>query len=163
MKSKIITREGYDKLTAELNHLWREVRPEITKMVAWAASLGDRSDNADYQTNKQALRKIDKRIRFLEVTFRDIKVVDYDPQQEGKVFFGAWVTLEDEDGKTLKFRIVGPDEIYGRNDYVSIDSPIAKACIRKSVDDEVEVDAPYSKQYWFITEIMYEPYLKPSS
>lgn len=155
MKSKIITREGYDKLTAEFNHLWREVRPEITKMVSWAASLGDRSDNADYQTNKQALRKIDKRIRYLEVTLRDIKIVDYDPQQDGRVFFGAWVTLVDEHGKTIKFRIVGPDEIYDRNDYVSIDSPIAKACIRKAVDDEVEVDAPHSKQYWSITSIFY--------
>lgn len=156
MKSKIITREGYDKLTAELTHLWREVRPEITKMVSWAASLGDRSDNADYQTNKQALRKIDKRIRFLEVTLGDIKIVDYDLQQEGRVFFGAWVELEDESSKLIKFRIVGPDEIYGRNDYVSIDSPIAKACIRKTVEDEVEVDAPFSKQYWVITSIHYE-------
>ena len=158
MKSKIITREGYDKLTSELSHLWKEVRPEITLMVSWAASLGDRSDNADYQTNKQALRKIDKRIRYLEVTLWDIKVVDYDPQQEGRVFFGAWVTLEDEHGKKLKFKIVGPDEIYDRNDYVSIDSPIATACIRKAVDDEIEVDAPYSKQYWFITEIIYKSY-----
>ena len=156
MKSKIITKEGYEKLSGELSHLWREIRPEITKMVAWAASLGDRSDNADYQTNKQKLREIDRRIRFLEKTLSDIKVVEYDPQQEGKIYFGAWVTLEDENEKTLKFRVVGPDEIYGRNDYISIDSPMAKACIRKSVDDEVEVDAPFSKQYWHITSISYK-------
>lgn len=155
MKSKIITREGYDKLIAEHNRLWKEERPEITKMVAWAASLGDRSDNADYQTNKQALRKIDRRIRHLEVTLRDIKVVDYDPQQEGKAFFGAWVTLEDESGKELKFRIVGPEEIYDRNDYVSIDSPIARACIGKSVEDEIIVSAPYSADTWWITSIEY--------
>ena len=156
MKSKIITKEGYEKLSGELNHLWREIRPEITKMVTWAASLGDRSDNADYQTNKQKLREIDRRIRFLEKTLSDIKVVEYDPQQEGKIYFGAWVTLEDENEKILKFRVVGPDEIYGRNDYISIDSPMAKACIRKSVDDEVEVDAPFSKQYWHITSISYK-------
>lgn len=155
MKSKIITREGYQKLIAEHNRLWKEVRPEITKMVAWAASLGDRSDNADYQTNKQALRKIDKRIRFLEVTLRDIKVVDYDPQQEGKVFFGAWVTLEDENGKELSIRIVGPEEIYERKDYVSIDSPIARACIGKSIDEEIVVKAPYSTDIWVITSIHY--------
>lgn len=155
MKSKIITREGYGKLIDEHNHLWKEVRPEITKMVSWAASLGDRSDNADYQTNKQALRKIDKRIRFIEVTLRDIQVVDYDPQQEGRAYFGAWVTLEDGEGKSLKFRIVGPDEIYDRNDYISIDSPIAKACIGKSVDDEVIVSAPYSIDYWYIESITY--------
>lgn len=155
MKSKIITREGYQKLIAEHNKLWKEERPEITKMVAWAASLGDRSDNADYQTNKQALRKIDKRIRFLEVTLRDIKVVDYDPQQEGKAFFGAWVTLENEHDKELKFRIVGPEEIYERKDYVSIDSPIARACIGKSVDDEIIVKAPFSTDTWVITSIQY--------
>lgn len=155
MKSKIITREGYQKLIAEHNKLWKEERPEITKMVAWAASLGDRSDNADYQTNKQALRKIDKRIRFLEVTLRDIKVVDYDPQQEGKAFFGALVTLENENGKELKFRIVGPEEIYERNDYVSIDSPIARACIGKSVGDEIIVKAPFSTDTWVINAINY--------
>ncbi len=155
MKTKIITREGYQKLIAEHNRLWKEERPEITIKVAWAASLGDRSDNADYQTNKQALRKIDKRIRFIEVTLRDIKVVDYDPQQEGKAFFGAWVTLEDENGKELKLRIVGPEEIYERNDYVSIDSPIARACIGKSVDDEIIVRAPYSNDTWVITLIQY--------
>lgn len=155
MKSKIITREGYQKLIAEHNRLWKEERPEITKMVAWAASLGDRSDNADYQTNKQALRKIDKRIRFLEVTLRDIKIVDYDPQQEGKVFFGAWVTLEDENGKKLNIRIVGPEEIYDRKDYVSIDSPIARAAIGKSIDEEIVVKAPYSTDVWVITSIHY--------
>jgi len=156
MKSKIITREGYENLIVEHNRLWKIERPEITKMVAWAASLGDRSDNADYQTNKQALRKIDRRIRFLEVTLRDIKVVDYDPQQEGKAFFGAWVILEDESGKQLKFRIVGPEEIYERKDYISIDSPIARACIGKSVDDEILVKAPYSTDLWIIISVKYE-------
>lgn len=142
-------------ITAELVHLWQEVRPEVTKMVAWAASLGDRSDNADYQTNKQALRKLDKRIRFLEVTLGDIQVVDYNSQQDGKVFFGAWVELEDGNGKVLKIRIVGPEEIYDTKDYVSIDSPMARACIGKSVDDEIVVNAPNEKRYWTITAIRY--------
>lgn len=155
MKSKIITREGYQKLNKELDYLWREERPEITKMVSWAASLGDRSDNADYQTNKQALRKIDKRIRFLEVTLRDIKVVDYDAEQDGRVFFGAWVALENQNGKKLKVRIVGPEEIYGTKDYISIDSPMARACIGKSVGDEVEVRAAESSQFWEILSIYY--------
>lgn len=155
MKSKIITRDGYRKLNQELVHLWREERPEITKMVSWAASLGDRSDNADYQTNKQALRKLDRRIRFLEVTLSDIKVVDYSPLQEGKVFFGAWVELEDENQKLIKVRIVGPEEIYGTKDYISIDSPVARACIGKEVDEEVEVITPQGKQYWTIITIKY--------
>ncbi|MEO1956482.1 MAG: transcription elongation factor GreB [Methylophilaceae bacterium] len=155
MKSKIITREGFQKLNKELIHLWREVRPEVTKMVAWAASLGDRSDNADYQTNKQALRKLDRRIRFLEVTLADIQVVDYNSQQDGKVFFGAWVKLEDENGKTLKLRIVGPEEIYNTTDYISIDSPMARACIGKSADDAIVVNAPNEKHYWTIIAISY--------
>jgi transcription elongation factor GreB len=155
MKSKIITKEGYEKLSTEFNYLWRQVRPEITKMVAWAASLGDRSDNADYQTNKQKLREIDGRIRFIEKTLSDIRVVEYDTQQDGGIFFGAWVELEGEGGKTIKVRIVGPEEIYDRNDYISIDSPMARACISKSVNDEIEVHAPHSKQYWSVTSIKY--------
>lgn len=89
------------------------------------------------------------------MTLRDIKVVDYDPQQEGKAFFGAWITLENETGKELKFRIVGPEEIYERNDYVSIDSPIARACIGKTIDDEITVKAPFSTDTWLITSIQY--------
>lgn len=155
MKTKIITREGYNKLSTELNHLWRNERPEITKLVTWAASLGDRSENADYQYNKKKLREIDRRIRHIEKTLSDIKVVDYDPQEDGKVYFGAWVGLEHESGKSLNVRIVGPEEIYGRNDYISIDSPMARSCIGKTIDDEIVVNGPYSNDYWFITSIKY--------
>lgn len=125
MYTDLITREGLDKLNKELNYLWRDYRPEITKKVAWAASLGDRSDNADYKENKRLLRQIDSRIRFLRKRIEAVKVIDYSPQQAGKVFFGAWVEIENDDGETKAFRIVGPDEIYGRNDYISIDSPMA--------------------------------------
>lgn len=132
MKTKLITPEGYSKLKQELDYLWRSERPEITQKVTWAASLGDRSENADYKENKRRLREIDRRVRFLRKTLEDIKVVEYHSQQEGKVFFGAWVEVENEDGDTLTFRIVGPEEIYGRKDYISIDSPMARACLKKN-------------------------------
>ncbi|WP_235605231.1 transcription elongation factor GreB [Rheinheimera salexigens] len=133
MKTKLISKEGFEKLTAELDHLWRKERPEVTKIVQWAASLGDRSENADYQYNKRRLREIDRRVRFLRKTLEDIKIVEYHPQQEGKVYFGAWVELESIDGNLLKFRIVGPEEIYGEKKYISIDSPMARACLQKKL------------------------------
>ena len=131
MKTPLVTREGYEKLKQELNYLWREERPEVTKKVTWAASLGDRSENADYQYNKKRLREIDRRVRYLTKCMENLKIVDYSPQQEGKVFFGAWVEIENDDGDTLRFRIVGYDEIFGRKDYISIDSPMARALLKK--------------------------------
>nr|WP_049787743.1 transcription elongation factor GreB [Marinomonas mediterranea] len=138
-----------------MDYLWRKERPEITKIVTWAAGLGDRSENADYQYNKRKLREIDRRVRFLRKTLDDIKVVDYHPQQDGKIFFGAWVELEDEDENTIFFRIVGTEEIYGRKDYISIDSPMARACLKKEVDDEVIVKAPSGDKSWVVNKITY--------
>ncbi|WP_076417551.1 transcription elongation factor GreB [Colwellia sp. UCD-KL20] len=160
MKTKLITKEGYQNLQNELDTLWRKERPETTRKVSWAASLGDRSENADYQYNKKRLREIDRRVRFLTKTLEDIKVVEYHPQQEGKIFFGAWVTLENEEGEMLKFRIVGPEEIYGRHDYISIDSPMARACLKKEVDDDVAVKTPAGIKDWFVTQIEYLPSVK---
>ncbi len=131
MKTKLITREGYNKLKQEHDYLWNEKRPEITKIVTWAASLGDRSENADYTFNKRLLRQIDRRVRFLRKFLPEVTIVDYSPQQEGKVFFGAWVEIENEAGEVKKFRIVGPEEIYGdAKDYISIDSPMARAMLK---------------------------------
>ncbi|KHM47455.1 MULTISPECIES: transcription elongation factor GreB [Pseudoalteromonas] len=156
MYTNLITREGLDKLNKELNYLWRDYRPEITKKVAWAASLGDRSDNADYKENKRLLRQIDSRIRFLRKRIEAVKVIDYSPQQVGKVFFGAWVEVENDNGETKAFRIVGPDEIYGRNDYISIDSPMARAMLKKEVDDDFQVKTPVGIKEWFINKIEYK-------
>jgi len=155
MKTKLVTREGYLKLQEELDYLWRTERPEITKKVTWAASLGDRSENADYKENKHLLRKIDRRVRYLSKLLEEVKVVDYAPEQEGKVFFGAQVKIENEQEETLSFRIVGPDEIYGRSDYISIDSPMARAILKKQVDDEFEVPTPTGKKTWFVNAIEY--------
>ncbi|MCZ4338187.1 transcription elongation factor GreB [Shewanella colwelliana] len=156
MKTNLITREGLDKLNKELNYLWREYRPEITKKVTWAASLGDRSENADYKENKRLLRQIDSRVRFLRKRIEAIKVVEYSPEQDGKVFFGAWVEVENDNGETKRFKIVGPDEIYGRNDYISIDAPMARALLKKEVDDEAVVKTPTGEQTWYVNKISYQ-------
>lgn len=155
MRTNLITAEGYNKLNQELNYLWREYRPEITKKVAWAASLGDRSDNADYTENKRLLRQIDSKIRFLRKRIEALKIVEYSPQQQGRVFFGAWVEIENDAGDIKKLRIVGPDEIYGRNDYISIDSPMARALLKQTVDSEISVPTPNGIQNWTINHINY--------
>ncbi|KTC07920.1 transcription elongation factor GreB [Pseudomonas viridiflava] len=156
MSTKIITKQGHDALKKELDYLWRVHRPDITQKVAWAASLGDRSENADYQYNKKLLREIDRRVRYLRKRLEDMRVVQYSPEQEGRVFFGAWVEIENEDGDLKKFRIVGYDEIYGRNDYISIDSPMARALLKKEEGDEVIVNTPEGEKLWFVNSIVYE-------
>lgn len=155
MRTDLITREGFEALQQELNYLWREKRPDVTAKVAWAASLGDRSENADYQYNKKLLRETDRRIRFLRKRLEVLKIVDYSPQQDGRVFFGAWVEIENDDGDVLSFRIVGPDEIYSRKDYISIDSPMARALLKKAVDDDALVNTPTGDKLWFINAIRY--------
>jgi transcription elongation factor GreB len=155
MRTPLITREGFIKLKEELDHLWRVERPEITEKVTWAASLGDRSENADYQENKRKLRSIDRRVRYLSKQIEKLKVVDYSPEQEGKVFFGAWVEVEDEEGNIKTFRIAGYDEIFDRKDYISIDTPMARALVGKSVDDEVVVRSPEGERVWYINSIRY--------
>jgi transcription elongation factor GreB len=156
MRADLITRAGYEALRQELDGLWRVERPEVTKKVAWAASLGDRSENADYQYNKKRLREVDRRVRYLRKSLERLKVIDYHPQQQGKVFFGAWVDIANEAGDTLRFRVVGYDEIFGRKDYISIDSPMAKALLKKQVDDEALVQTPDGMTEWYIRAIEYE-------
>lgn len=155
LSTKLITKEGHEALKKELDYLWREKRPDTTRKVTWAASLGDRSENADYQYNKKLLREIDRRVRYLRKRLEDMRVVEYMPEQEGKVFFGAWVDIENEQGDTKRFRIVGYDEIYERMDYISIDSPMARALLRKEVDDEAIVQTPGGEMCWWITGIEY--------
>ena len=156
MRTPLITRQGYDNLTQELDELWRVERPQVTKKVNWAASLGDRSENADYQYNKKRLREIDWRVRYLRKCLENLTVVEYRSEQEGKVFFGAWVNVEKESGKNLKFRIVGYDEIFNRKDYISIDSPMARALLKKQVDDELVVKTEAGEVVWCINSIHYE-------
>lgn len=155
MRTPLITRPGYIKLKAELEHLWRVERPEITAKVTWAASLGDRSENADYKENKRKLREIDRRVRYLTKRLEQLKVVDHAPEQNGKVFFGAVVKIENEEGQKKQFQIVGYDEIFDRNDCISIDSPMARALLKQAVDDEITVQTPEGKKIWWILDIHY--------
>ncbi|MEY8206087.1 MAG: transcription elongation factor GreB [Bermanella sp.] len=155
MKTNIITRDGHLALKAELDELWRVERPIITEKVTWAASLGDRSDNADYQCNKQRLREIDRRVRYLRKCLNEQTVIDHSQEQDGKVFFGAWIDIENDHGESKHFRIVGPDEIYGGAHNISIDSPMARALLSKQVDDQAVVKTPNGDQVWYITSISY--------
>lgn len=155
MKTNLITAEGLKEIEKELDYLWRTYRPEITQKVTWAASLGDRSENADYKENKRLLRQIDSKIRHLRKRLDVLQVVHYSPQQDGKVFFGAWVEVENEEGEVLQFRIVGPDEIYGRKDYISIDSPMARALLKKSAGDEAEVATHAGTKLWTVSRVWY--------
>lgn len=155
-KTNYITREGYDKLEKELNFLWKDERPRITRSVSEAAAQGDRSENAEYIYGKKRLREIDRRVRFLTKRLEVLQIVYPSPEQEGKVFFGAWVDLEDEDGKPLTIRIVGSDEIDVYNKWISVDAPMARALIGKQVDDEVWVQTPNDKDCYFINSIRYK-------
>lgn len=157
MGKPFITREGYDQLHKELNYLWEVKRPEITQKVSWAASLGDRSENADYHYNKRLLGQIDRRIRYLRHCMNDLQVIEYNNQQEGRVFFGAYVEIEsDDDSSKLQIRIVGSDEIFGRSNCISVDAPMARALLGKSVDDDAEVVTPHGKRLWYVNKITYQ-------
>lgn len=156
MRTPLTTKKGYNDLKKELDELWRVERPEVTKKVSWAASLGDRSENADYQYNKKRLREIDRRVRYLRKCLENLKIVEYRSEQEGRVFFGAWVEVENDDGKHLKFRVVGYDEIFNRKDYISIDSPMARALLKKEVGDDAEVTTEAGVVTWYINSIEYE-------
>ena len=156
MRTPMITPEGMEKLKKEVEHLWRVERPDTTNKVAWAASLGDRSENADYHYNKKRLREIDKRIRYLRKCIDDFKVIHYHPHQEGKVMFGCWVEIENNNGLKKRLRIVGYEELIGMKDYISIDSPVAQALLKKQVGDEVVVKTQAATFTWKIHKIEYE-------
>ena len=155
-KSNYITRQGWNELDQELQYLWKEERPKDTQDVSDAAALGDRSENAEYIYGKRRLREIDRRVRFLTKRLEVLQIVDYNPKQEGKVFFGAWVELEDEDGETKQYRIVGCDEFAPAKNWISIDSPVARALIGKTLDDEVRVETPSGFITLYVNKIWYE-------
>lgn len=156
-KSNYITRQGWQALDDELKYLWREERPIVTQAVSEAAAMGDRSENAEYIYGKRRLREIDRRVRFLTKRLEVLKIVDPSPQQEGKVFFGAWVRVEREDGNVNVFRLVGPDEFEPAKKWISIDSPVARALLGKKVDDEVSVKTPNGITTYWILCISYHP------
>lgn len=154
-KTNYITREGYGLLERELRYLWKEERPMVTQAVSEAAALGDRSENAEYIYGKRRLREIDRRVRFLTKRLELLSVVYPSAQQEGKVFFGAWVDLEDEDGQVITYQLVGPDEFNVRENKISIDSPMARSLLGKSVEDEINVNTPAGERWFVICNIRY--------
>ena len=154
--SRYITPDGQTQLSEELSYLWRVKRPQVTQAVAEAAAMGDRSENAEYIYGKKQLRQIDSRIRFLTKRLSELIVVNRQPDDTSKVFFGAWVELEDSDGNLFRYRIVGADEFDPKRGFISIDSPMAKALLRKTEGDEVVVSKPHGIDTFVVTSIRYE-------
>lgn len=153
--SPYITPEGHKRLSEEFNYLWKIKRPEVTQAVADAAAMGDRSENAEYIYGKKQLRQIDSRLRVLQRRLDELKIVDRLPEDTTKIFFGAWVELEDDDRNEYKYRIVGCDEFDLVKNYISIDSPMAKALLGKKENDEVVVDRPNGKTAFIVVSIQY--------
>ena len=150
-----ITPEGAKKLRAELDHLWTVERPRVTQEVSDAAAQGDRSENAEYIYGKRRLREIDRRVRFLSKRLDDVVVVNEAPSDSRRVFFGAYVTVEDDDGEQVEYRIVGPDESDADKKWISMDAPVAKALMGKRLDDEVTVRRPKGDITYTIVKIRY--------
>ncbi|MCV2403467.1 transcription elongation factor GreB [Marinomonas sp. C2222] len=157
-KSAYITKEGAQTLLSELKFLWKKKRPEVTESVREAAAQGDRSENAEYIYGKKQLRQIDSRVRYLEKRLDACTVVDRLPEDRSRIFFGAWVTLEDEEGALRTHRIVGPDELDHDPAYISIDSPVAKALLKKQEGDEVMIRLAAGEKVYFIDHIEYRPF-----
>ncbi|MBR7889114.1 transcription elongation factor GreB [Marinomonas sp. A79] len=154
-KSAYITQEGAQRLLAELKYLWKEKRPAVTDTVREAAAQGDRSENAEYQYGKRQLREIDRRVRYLEKRLDACTVVDRFPNDQSQVFFGAWVTVEDDNGEGKQYRIVGPDELDHHERYISIDSPVARALLKKREGDEVVIVLAGREKTYYIDKVEY--------
>lgn len=155
--STYITPEGATRLREELDFLWRVKRPRVTQAVSEAAAQGDRSENAEYIYGKKQLREIDRRIRFLQKRLDALVIVDRAPTDTTRIYFGAWVRLETDDGKMVEYRIVGPDEFDLDKGLISIDSPLARALLKKTVDDEVTLALPRGETVYTVLEIRYSP------
>lgn len=154
--SKFVTPEGARRLKQELDHLWRVLRPQVTQAVQEAAAQGDRSENAEYIYGKRQLREIDRRVRFLRQRLDGMVVVASPPADRSRVFFGAWVRLEDETGAPVEYRVVGPDELDAAAGYISMDSPLGRALLRKRIDDEVRVEVPGGAKAYVVVAIRYD-------
>ena len=153
--SKYITPEGAAELKRELDHLWRVKRPEVTRAVAEAAAQGDRSENAEYIYGKKQLAEIDRRVRFLRKRLDGMRIVADQPASADRIYFGAWFEVRDEHGATMTYRVVGPDEASAAPEYLSMDAPLGRAVMGKSLHDVVEVRTPEGARKLEITVIRY--------
>ena len=153
--SPYITPEGAARLRDELDRLWRVERPEVVRALADAAAEGDRSENAEYTYRKKQLGGIDRRIRHLRRRLGVLKLVDRSPVGTEQVFFGAWVTVEDEAGAESRFRIVGPDEFDHAPGYISMDAPLARALMKRVPGDEVTLELATGRKTWLLVDVSY--------
>ncbi len=152
----LITRSGFERLRAELDELWRLRRPEVVKALAAAAAEGDRSENAEYTYRKKQLGEIDRRVRYLSKRLEVLKVAEGQPSDPAAVFFGARFEVEDtESGDSARYRIVGPDETDAKTGDISVDSPLARAVLKKRVDDEFEVALPGGLRRFIVVSVRY--------
>jgi transcription elongation factor GreB len=156
--SRYITPEGETRLRKELDYLWRVKRPQVTRAVSEAAAQGDRSENAEYIYGKKQLAEIDRRLRYLQKRLDEVEVVSDVPGDSDRVFFGAWVELEDEQGDVVRYRIVGPDEIDTDLGWISVDAPVARALLNKTEGDEVVVQLPKGEASYIILRVCYQPF-----
>jgi len=156
VSSPYITREGYQARSEELQALWKR-RTGVTRALTAAAAEGDRSENAEYIYRKKELREIDRRIRYLQKRLPELTIVDTRPTDPTVVFFGAWVTLQDVAGAECRYRIVGADEFDPATGWISMDSPMAKALMKKTLDDEVRVSTPQGSCDYVIVDVSYSP------
>jgi len=156
--STYITPAGAQRMQDELKQLWKVERPVVTNTVHEAAKNGDRSENGDYIYGKKRLREIDSRVRFLSKRLEELTVVDRIPDEQDKIFFGAYVTIEDEDGLETTYQIVGPDEFDVKNHKLSMDSPLAQRLLGKRLDDEILLISQGSYKTFYIVDIDYRPY-----
>ena len=156
--SKFITQSGWQVLKDELDYLWKVKRPQVTQAVSEAAAQGDRSENAEYIYGKKQLREIDSRVRFLRQRLDRMMVVTQQPSDPARIFFGAWITLEDDDGNEVEYRIVGPDEFDATKKLISMDSPLARALFKKAIDDEVTIEVPGGRKTYVVVAISYRDF-----
>ena len=152
--SLYITAEGHHCLQDELNTIWKR-RAIVTRALSAAAAEGDRSENAEYIYRKKELREIDRRIRYLQKRLPELKVVSEPPSDRERIFFGAWVTLENDDGEEVTYRIVGPDEFDPGKGWISMDSPMARALMKKTLDDEVTLRIGEREASYVVLEVRY--------
>jgi transcription elongation factor GreB len=153
-KSAYVTAEGMQALRAEEKAIWARRRKVVVALSA-AAAEGDRSENAEYIYRKKELRELDRRIRYLQKRLPSLMVVEQKPARLDQVFFGATVCLENEQGETSTYRIVGPDEFDQKEHYISMDSPLAVSLRKRLLDDEVIVETPGGRRVYSIIDIRY--------
>jgi transcription elongation factor GreB len=155
-KKNYITPAGFEKLRSEYSELLNVERPKTVTVVTWAASNGDRSENADYQYGKRRLREIDRRLHYLKNRIEDAEVIDPSTLKSDKIVFGATVTLENEDGEEVVYQIVGEDEIDIKQKKISWKAPIAGAILGKKLNDEVKVVKPSGEELMTVVSIIYK-------